>query len=413
LPNGIVLLVHQNPRNPTVALSGSLNAGGVFDPAARPGLSGMAAELLDRGTEHYSSLQIATALESVAAQLSISAGTESVGIAGQALKKDFSRLMDLLGEVLRRPTFPQAELDKLRQQSLAGLQQEKDDPAARASRAFERSIYPTGHPFRPPSLEEAAASLKAMSREEVLDFYRKHYGPDTLILAITGDVTAEEAKAAVEKVLGDWPRNPEAPKLQAPPVTLQSQPIREVISIPDRSEVQVLFGFAGQLKRSDPDFYAAQVMNMVLGGGGALNSRLGNVIRDEQGLAYDVSSFFDASLVAGPWQVTMGTNPQNIDRAEASLRQILKEYLEKGVTQREVDEAVAYLTGTFPLRLETNAGLAAILRVMEFYHLGMDYLDRYASYYRAVTVEQVRQAARKHLHPDRATLVIAGSYPAK
>jgi zinc protease len=217
----------------------------------------------------------------------------------------------------------------------------------------------------------------------------------------------------VEKVLGDWPRNPDAPKMQIPTVPLQSNPIREVISIPERSEVAVIFGAAGQLDRSDPDFYAAQVMNMVLGGGGALNSRLGNVIRDEQGLVYDIYSYFEATLVEGPWRAVMGTNPGNVDRAVESLQKALQEYREKGPTQREVDEAVAYLTGSFPLRLETNAGLAQMLQLMEFYSLGMDYIEKYPAYYRAVTVDQVREAARKHLHPDRSTLVIAGTYAAK
>ena len=166
---------------------------------------------------------------------------------------------------------------------------------------------------------------------------------------------------------------------------------------------------------ADPDFYAAQVMNMILGGGGALSSRLGDVIRDQEGLVYDVASFFDAGLNPGPFRTTMGTNPENVDRAVASLNRVVQEFLTKGVTQREVDEAVAYLTGSFPIRyqLETNTGLARMLHNIEYYGLGLDYIEKYPGYYRAVTIDQVREAARKHLHPEVATLAIAGTYAAK
>jgi zinc protease len=415
LANGIVLLVQENRGNPTVALHGSLKGGGAFDPANRPGLAQMTAGLLDRGTESRSSLQIATALESVAANLSYSADTEAVQITGQSLKKDLGRMLDLLGDTLRRPSFPAAELEKLRQQALAGLEQARSDPDARATRAFERAVYPAGHPWRPSTLEEEEASLKAMTRDELTAFYRKHYGPDSLILAISGDLTAAEARAAVEKVLGDWTRNPGAPKLPLAPVPLQAAPAKEIITIPERSEVAIIYGFAGQLKRSDPDFYAAQVMNMILGGGGALSSRLGDVIRDQEGLVYDVASYFDSGISAGPWRTTMGTNPENVDRAVASLNRAIQEFLTKGVTQREVDEAVAYLTGSFPIRyrLETNTGLARMLHTIEYYGLGLDYIEKYPGYYRAVTIDQVREAALKHLHPERATLVIAGTYGGK
>lgn len=415
LPNGIVLLIQENRGNPTVALTGSLKSGGAFDPAGRSGLARMTAELLDRGTESRSSLQIATALESVAATLSYSADTESVQITGQSLKKDLGRVLELLGETLRRPAFPAAELEKLRQQTLAGLEQARSDPDSRGSRAFERAIYPAGHPWRPATIEEEEAALKAMTRDEIVAFYRKHYGPDTLILGISGDLTAAEARSAVEKVLGDWARNAAAPKLPLAPVPLQAAPVREVIPIPERSEAAIAYGFAGGLKRSDPDFYAAQVMNMILGGGGALSSRLGDVIRDQEGLVYDVASYFEAGLIAGPWRTTMGTNPENVDRAVGSMNRVLQEFLSKGVTQREVDEAIAYLTGSFPIRyqLETNTGLARMLHNIEYYNLGLDYIEKYPVNYRAVTIDQVKEAARKYLHPDRATLVIAGTYAGK
>jgi zinc protease len=152
------------------------------------------------------------------------------------------------------------------------------------------------------------------------------------------------------------------------------------------------------------------VLSTVLGGG-ALVSRLGSAIRDEQGLAYSVYSYFDASLFPGPFRAVLGTNPANAKKAVAALEAEIQRIRRDGVTPREVGEAVAYLTGRFPLRLETNAGVAEMLWAIEFFSLGADYIDRYADYYRAVTVPQVNAAARAHLHPDRATLVVAGPPP--
>ena len=187
--------------------------------------------------------------------------------------------------------------------------------------------------------------------------------------------------------------------------------MRSLIPLPDKSQTAILWGHAGGLRRSDPDFYAAQVMNMVLGGGGALNSRLGTVIRDELGLAYTVESFFDAGWYPGPFAVALGTNPGNAKQAIETMLREVRRLRERGISRRERDEAVAYLTGRFPLRLETNSGMADVLWAMEFYRLGADYLDRYGDYYRAVTLAQANDAALKHLHPDRGTLVVAGTDP--
>jgi zinc protease len=231
-----------------------------------------------------------------------------------------------------------------------------------------------------------------------------------MIGVVAGDVTADPVRTALQKRLGDWPRNPEAQPIVIPDLQLQTAGQSLDIAVPDRSQTSIVWGHAGALRRSDPDFYATQVMSLILGGS-ALTSRLSTAIRDEQGLAYTVYGFFDAGLYPGPYRVVLGTNPANAKKAVASLTAEMKRVQRDGVSQREVDEAVAYLTGRFPLRLETNDGVAEMLWSMEFFNLGNDYIDRYASYYRAVTVQQASTAARAHLHPDRATVVVAGPPP--
>ena len=411
LDNGVSVVVQENNANPTFALRASVPAGGVVEPRDKPGLASLAASMLTRGTATRTALEFATALENVGASLGASADALTTMVSGSAQSKDFDLAMDLFAEMLRQPAFPAPDLERVRGQVLAGLVQARDNPDSVASRAFERAVYPAGHPLRPETLEEAEQAVRGITRDDLEAFYRQQYGPDHMLVVVAGDVKADRVRAALEARLGGWPRNPRTTAVPAPDVPLQAEPARLTISIPDKSQAAILWGHAGGLRRSDPDFYAAQVLNLVLGGGGALNSRLGNVIRDEQGLAYNVYSYFDSSLYPGPFRAYLGTNPANVQKAIASLEAEIRRIRDAGITRRELDEAVAYLTGRFPLRLETHAGMADILWAMEFYRLGADYIDRYGDYYRAVTVAQVNEAARRHLHPDRATRVVAGPVP--
>jgi len=178
----------------------------------------------------------------------------------------------------------------------------------------------------------------------------------------------------------------------------------------DKAQVNVVFGHAGQLRRTDPDYYAAMVMNYVLGGGAGLESRLGERLRENMGLVYFVYSGFDASLGDGPWMGGFGANPANVDKAIAAVDEEIRRYIREGPTKKEFVEAIDYITGSFPIRLETNDGVASILLAAETYGLGMDYIQKYSSIYRAVTMDQVRAAAKKYLHPDSISFAIAGPY---
>ncbi len=409
LENGVSVVVQENPANATFAIRGSVPAGSIAEPKDKVGLAGLTASMLVRGTATRNALEFATALENVGASLNASANTLATMLSARAQSKDFDLVMDLLAEMLRQPTFPAEDLERLKGRVLAALTQEKTDSDRLAGRAFERAVYPPGHRLRPETLEEAQQAVGAITRDDVERFYRQQYGPDQMILVVAGDVKADRVRQALEARLGSWARNPQTAPVPAPDGPLQDAPVEVVIPVPDKSQTAILWGHAGGLRRSDPDFYAAQVMNLVLGGAGALNSRLGTSIRDDLGLAYNVYSFFDSSLYPGPFEIALGTNPANARKAVDALQAEVRRIRDHGVTQRERDEAVAYLTGRFPLRLETNAGMADILWAMDFYTLGPDYIDRYADYYRAVTIGQVNEAARKHLHPDRATLVIAGT----
>jgi zinc protease len=410
LDNGISVIVQENHATPTFALRASVPAGSLAEPRDKIGIAGFTAAMLSRGTLQRSALGFATALEDVGAGLGASADALVASVSGEALTRDFDLVLDLFAEMLRQPAFPAADFDRLKSEALAGIAQARTNPDRIASLNFDRAVYPPGHPLRPQTFDEAEQTIPRITRDDLADFHRRQYGPDRMIVVVTGDVTPDQVREALRKRLGDWPRNPETQPIVPPDLALREAPELLELPVPDRSQAAIVWGHAGGLRRKDPDFYAAQVMSLILGGG-ALTSRLGTSIRDEQGLAYSVYGYFDASLYPGPFRVGLGTNPANARKAITALEAEIRRIQKDGVTQREVGEAVAYLTGRFPLRLETNGGVAEILWGMEFYQLGDDYMDRYAGYYRAVTVPQVNEAARAHLHPDRAAAVIAGPLP--
>jgi zinc protease len=410
MDNGISVIVQESHATPTIAVRATVPAGSLVEPRDRPGQAGFTAAMLSRGTTQRSARAFATALEDVGASLGASADTLVTTIGAQTLTRDFDLVLDLLTEMIRQPAFPSDEFERLKGESLARITQAKTNPDRVASLAFERAIYPAGHPLRPETFEESEASITALTRDDLVAFHRRQYGPDRMIVVVAGDVTADQVRTALQKRLGDWPRNPEAQPIVLPDLQLQAAGQSLDITVPDRSQTSIVWGHAGGLRRSDPDFYATQVMSLILGGS-ALTSRLSTAIRDEQGLAYTVYGYFDAGLYPGPYRAVLGTNPANAKKAVTALNAEIQRIQRNGVSQREVDEAVAYLTGRFPLRLETNDGVAEMLWSMEFFNLGNDYIDRYAGYYRAVTVQQANAAARTHLHPDRATVVVAGPAP--
>lgn len=410
LPNGIIVIVQENHSNPTIAIRGNLKAGAVFDPEDKQGLAALTAGMLSRGTMTRTFLQLAKEPESVGASVSIGGGMEAVTLFGTALKKDYGLVVEILADMLRNPSFPKDEMEKLRAQTLSVLERERENPDKRAQRAFRAAVFPPGHPYHQQTIEQDQQELKSITRDDVLAFYNERYGPDTMIIVVAGDITPGQTVQTIKDCFGSWPKKGDLPKIDIPSIPVQEKPIKEIVPMADKSEVSIIFGHAGMLARKNPEFYAANVMNQVLGGGGALSSRLGRSIREDMGLVYDVYSMFEPTLGEGPWYVALGTNPANADKAISAMKAEIARICDKGATDAEMKEAMEFIVGFFPIRLETNSGVAQTLLNAEFYGLGVNYIRDYAKLYKAVTLQQVNAAAKKYLHPDRGTLVIAGPY---
>jgi zinc protease len=410
LENGVTVIVQPNHANSTISLSGALlSAGSVLDPADKRGIASFTASLLSRGTQSRSLLEIASTLENRGASASVSGGSEHVSLSARSLTRDFETVLDILADQLRNPAFPPEELEKARSQTLAAIENARQSTSALARIAFMRALYPAGHPYRDATLDEMSAVVKSLTREDIVAFHKARYGPERLVLTIVGDVEPARAVEAVKKYFGDWSPKGNLPEVSIPDVTnTQLGAAPTIINLPDKAQANVLYGYIGRLRRSDPDFYPVVVMNTILGGG--MNSRLFKNVRDRLGVVYSINSNIDATLGQGPFTIGFGANPQNVQRAVSEMRRQLTLSREEGFTSEEVAAAIDYLSGSYAVTLATNGAVAGQLLVAEVYGLGLDYIGQRNNLYRAVTTEQVNAAAKKYLSPNSGALVIAGTY---
>jgi zinc protease len=408
LPNGLVVLFHENHANPTVAIHGLVKAGAMFDPPLLSGLSGFVASMLDRGTSRRTAFQQAEALESLGATLHFESGPEATTFSGNALSEDLGQVLDVLADALRNPAFTPDQIGKARDELLVRVKISNENTAYVAARVANEILYPPEHPYhRPPIGTEA--TLAAVTRDDLAAFHAAHYGPNTTILALAGDVDPVSTLEQVRRSFLQWPKLARPRPFVVPGSPAPARPERRIVRMKGKSQVDVAVALPG-ISRTDPDYYAAMIANFVLGGG-SLSSRLMDNLRDKQGLVYGVYSNMNAGVGAGPIQIRAGTNPAKADHTvEEILGQVSLIHAE-GPTEAELGEAVSYLTGVFPVRLETNAGVAAQILGAELYGLGPDYIARYPAIIRGVSLGATRAAARKYLSPSAHALAIAGSYP--
>lgn len=403
LPNGIVILVRENPASPSVVMGGYVWAGSLSEGAAQAGLSSFSAGMLMRGTETRTFGQINQALESVGAQLGISSGVHSIGFGGKALAEDLGLLLQILDDCLRSPAFPPDEVERLRGQILTGLQRRAYDTRRMADLSFDALLYPE-HPYGR-SVQGYEETVPTLTRDDLVGFYRRHYSPQGMTIGIVGAVSAQVAVEQVQARLGTWAPGVSPDRSIPPPVSLAERRV-QALPMPGKTQSDLVLGWPG-MTRTDPDFLKASLTNTVLGVFGMMG-RLGDTLREEQGLAYYCYSQLEAAQGQGSWAAVAGVNPANVERTVEGIRVQVRRLRDEPVPAEELADSQSYLTGSMPLRLETNEGVVNALLDMERHGLGMDYLLRYTGLVNAVTVEDLREMAHKYLDPDVYVLAVAG-----
>lgn len=393
LPGGAVLLVRENPTHPVVAVQGYVRGGSLLDPVGKEGLCALTAQMLLRGTRRHTFRELHEGLEGVGAGIEFSAGPHAISFSGKALAQDLELLLDRLVEMLREPSFDETEWQRKKGEALTQLRHLADDPDYVADRALREALFPEGHPYRRRP-EGTPESVAAIERNDLEAFHQRYISPKNLVIAVCGAVRASEVEQILGQRLAGW----EGTLLEEAAVPRIERPaeVREVRQfVPGKSQAALVWGVPG-LARCDPDYHAALLANTILGELGMMG-RLGETVRDAQGLAYVVRSVLEAGVGAGPWLVYAGVAPENVDRAREAILQVIEDLLAEGPGETELADARAYLNGQLALRLETNDGVAVTLLRMERYGLGLDYLERFPSLLEQITPEQVRETAARYL----------------
>jgi len=406
LDNGVVVLAKQTTTTPAVAINLAIRAGSAADPPDAPGTTWLLSRVIDRGTANRNAADIAEALDSRGITITISVTRHLFSILTTCLAEDFEAVLALLGEIVMTPSLPDHEIITRKAQVITAIRQDDDNPAVRASESLMALLYPDGHPYGRRT-KGSIELVETLTRDSLLSLHDQRFAPAELSAAIVGDVSPSHAHEVAADVFGRW-QHAAPPPITLPPVVHALRRQRLVMSMMNKVQADIAYGFT-TITRRDPDYYAFWLMNNVLGQY-ALGGRLGDSIRERQGMAYYVSSSFDANVAEGPLTIRAGVSPANVDRAVASIDEEITKLITGGITAKELDESRRYLVGSIPRALETNAAIANFVQVAEFFGLGLDYDVRLPDLLGGVTLEQANAAARRALDPDRATFVVAGPY---
>jgi zinc protease len=409
LPNGAALLAKTTTTTPAVAINLSVRAGSASDPRGHAGTAWLLSRVIDRGTATRSAADVAEALDSRGITLTISVTRHLFTLACRCLSDDFEPVLAILADIVMSPSIPEDELAIRKGEVVTSIRQDDDSPAVRASETLMERLYPDEHPYGRRT-KGSIGIVEGLTRAELLALHAERFAPSELTAVIVGDVETARVADVLDRVLDRW-RRPAPPPLAIPAPAPAATRQRVVIPMMNKSQADIAYGFV-TIARNDPDYYAFWLMNNVFGQY-SIGGRLGDSIRERQGMAYYVSSSLDANVAPGPLAIRAGVNPANVDRAVASIDDEIARLVRDGLTQKELDDSRKFLIGSIPRALETNAAIAGFLQTEEFFGLGLDYDERLPDLLGKVTLDQANAAARRALHTDRATLVIAGPYDDK
>jgi zinc protease len=403
LSNGLPVWIMRVQKVPTVHFELVVRAGGATEPPGKFGLSSLTADMLDEGAGSRSALEVADAIDYLGADLSTNASADASYV---DLHVPVARLADALAvmaDVVARPTFPDAELKRLREERLASLLEAQDDPEQLVTFAFPRLVYGPQHRYGTPPIGTAGA-LKSITTADLKAFHAAEYRPSNSALMVTGDITASDATRALEKAFGSWKGTAAPPPAAIPTAPQLTARHVYLIDKPGAAQSQIRIGWIG-VPRSTPDFFALRVLNTILGG--AFTSRLNMNLREVHGYAYGAGSNFDMRLGAGPFYAAAGVQT---DKTSEALKEFFNELtrIHESIPADELEKAKNYVTLLLPRNFETTRGSASALAQAFVYNLPADYYQTYGDRVRAVTADDVKRAADTYIQPDKFAIVIVG-----
>jgi zinc protease len=402
LANGLPVFLVERHKVPLAQVLIVLRGGASADPPASPGLASLTASLLERGAGSRSALEISDLSDYLGADFAAGSGWDATTVGVNVPSARLEPALSLLADLVRRPTFPPAEVERVRSALLTDILQWRDDPEQIAAVAFEQAVFPN-HPYGRP-VQGTAASVRAITGDEIRRFHAARYVPGPAAIVAAGDVTGASLLPILYKFFGGWTGTGGA----APPVIPAARQItrRQVVLVdkPDAPQSQIWIGRVGPA-RSTPDYFPLVVTNTILGG--SFTSRLNHNLREEKGYTYGASSEFDYRLSTGPFLASAAVQT---DKTGAALREFFKELeaIRAAVPAAELEHAKNYVARRFPSAFETSAQLAGRIRDQFVYGLPESYFNDYVSRIEAVTADDVQGVARTWIDPDACVVVVVG-----
>ena len=400
-PSGIEAWLVEDHSNPILSLELSFRGGAALDPEDKPGLANMVSALIDEGAGPLDSQAFQGQLEDLSIRLRFSAGLDTFSGSLRTLTENRETAFEMLRLALTEPRFDHEPVERIRAQLLARLRSQENDPDMIASRAFRRLMF-EGHPYAR-QVDGTETSVSAIETADLKRFVAERFARTNLKIGVVGDITAEELAALLDEIFGDLP----AEQVDGSVAEIAPQAGGDLVVIEqDVPQSSVVLGHGG-VKRDDPDYYTAYVVNYVLGGGG-FASRLYEEVRENRGLAYSVYSYLSAldhgALVLGG----VGTANGRVGESIAVIREQWRRMAEEGPSAEELEAAKTYLTGSYPLRQTSSGRIAGMLVGIQLEELGIDYMDRRNGLIEAVTLEDAKRVAARLYRPDSLTFVVVG-----
>lgn len=399
LANGMRVVSVAHHEQPAVTLRLLVGAGAAQDPAGKSGVADLVAQLLDQGTTSRSASEIADLIDTIGGALGTGSGTDLTSVFAVVMKDSFDVGMDLVSDVVRNPAFSPEEIERQREQAASQFQVNYEDPSYVASVLFDRLVYG----FHPYGRARTLQTLGRITRDDLRSFHARHFAPNNVILAIVGDIDADEAFAAAERVFGSWPRGDvPAWEEEEPPA---ATPRLVVVDKPDAVQTEIRVGQIAIPRRHD-EFLAFDLAVKILGGEGA--NRLHRVLRSERGLTYGAEADTRALKHAGDFVAQTNTRTETtVETLQLTLQEFGR--IQQPVFRGELGDAKAYLQGSFPLTIETPNDIATTVINAVHYDLPLDEIGTYRERVGAIMPADIQRVARRFIHPDRLSIVLVGN----
>ncbi len=401
-PSGASVLYVENHDMPMVDFKVEFAAGSSYDTRAVSGLAGMTRHLMPLGAGKMSEDQISSKLADMGVQMGGDFDRDLSAFSLRTLTSETAPAVEILASIIEQPVFDEKVLEREKSRQIAVLKDAEMNPGHLAEENFTKMLY-GNHPYALQP-EGTIDTVKSLTRDEMVDFYRKHYTAGREVISIVGDISRQDAEKAAAELSGHL--GPDVALPAIPEVANPAAPETKMIPYPS-SQSHILIGYPG-VKRDDPDYFPLLVGNYVLGGGG-FESRLLNEVREKRGLAYSVYSYFFPLEERGPFKVGLQTRKDQTQEALSIVMKTIDDFVKNGPTEKDLVAAKENLVGGFPLRIDSNAKILDYLGMIGFYHLPLTYLDDFTNKVNAVTVEDIRDAFARRIDPSKMVTVVVGA----